>query len=213
MKRLVLMALLALALPLASWANSSNLVFSNTGGKIAVGGTSIAPTLNVGNSVLTSFTGFSGVPITGNLGYVGFSTGSMVSGTLGGGGVFAAGGSFTIDGNGANGVPNGTLFQGTFSGPVNWIAIFNPHGNHNKGNWTYVLTGNVSGTLSNGAAAAGGTLQITFDVPGSKQFSKGVNLRSGFTTVTVPEPGTLGLLGTGLVGIAGLIRRRMRNSA
>ena len=170
MKRLVLMALLALALPLASWANSSNLVFSNTGGKIAVGGTSIAPTLNVGNSVLTSFTGFSGVP-------------------------------------------NGTLFQGTFSGPVNWIAIFNPHGNHNKGNWTYVLTGNVSGTLSNGAAAAGGTLQITFDVPGSKQFSKGVNLRSGFTTVTVPEPGTLGLLGTGLVGIAGLIRRRMRNSA
>ena len=32
---------------------------------------------------------------------------------------------------------------------------------------------------------------------------------SGDTIVT-PEPGTLGLLGTGLVGLAGVIRRKVR---
>lgn len=213
MKRVILIALLSLALPVATWASSSNLVFANTGGRITVGGTKAAPTLNVTNSVLTSFTGFNGVPITGNLGYVGFSTGALMTGTLGGGGTFAAGGSFTIDGNGTNGVPNGVVFQGSFSGPVTWTATFNPSGNNNKGNWTYVLKGNVSGTLSNGASAAGGTVQITFDVPRSKQFSRGVNLNSGVTTVSVPEPGTLGLLGTGLVGLAGLVRRRMRRNA
>ena len=110
-------------------------------------------------------------------------------------------------------MPNGVVFQGSFSGPVTWTATFNPSGNNNKGNWTYVLKGNVSGTLSNGASAAGGTVQITFDVPRSKQFSRGVNLNSGVTTVSVPEPGTLGLLGTGLVGLAGLVRRRMRRNA
>jgi hypothetical protein len=32
----------------------------------------------------------------------------------------------------------------------------------------------------------------------------------GGGTSTVPEPGTLGLLGTGLITIAGVVRRRMR---
>lgn len=208
MRKVVLLVLLAVSLPIASWATSSNIVFTNTGGSISTGGTKSAPTLSLSNSTLTGFTGFNGVPITGNLGTVSFTTAGLISGTLGGGGTFAAGGSFTITGNGSNGLPNGTLFQGTFSGPANWTATFNPLGNHGKGNWTYVLTATVSGTLNNGAHAAGGTMQFTFDVPKSKQFSKGVRLNGGITTVTVPEPGTLGLLGTGLFALAGMVRRK-----
>lgn len=208
MKRVVLLVLLALALPVMSWANSSNLVFNNTGGKM----TSNGSTITLSGSTLTSFTALNGTTYTGSLGSVAFTTGSIMSGSLGMNAVFNGGGSFTIMGNGSNGIPNGVLFSGTFSGPVNWVGKFDPLGFKGAGNWTYTLTGTVTGSLSNGTTTFGTTVQFTFDVPKGKQFGNGiaVNVNDGVTTVTVPEPGTLGLLGTGLIGLAGLVRRKLK---
>jgi hypothetical protein len=206
MKKVLVLALLALALPVATWANSTQIVFQNNGGKMSTNGI----TLRLNGSTLTSFSAF-GTTYTGSLGTVSFTTGSLMSGNLGTSAVFNAGGSFTITGNGSNGIPTGTLFTGSFSGPANWVGTYNPQGNNGLGNWTYTLSGNVTGKLSNGATGFGGTVQFTFDVPGSRQFGRGqsVNLNNGVTTVTVPEPGTLSLFGTGLLGLAGLVRRKL----
>jgi hypothetical protein len=207
MKKVLLLALLALALPVATWANSTQIVFQNNGGKMSTNGI----TLSLNGSTLTSFNALGGSTYTGNLGTVKFTTGTLNSGTLGTSASFNAGGSFTIAGNGNNGIPNGVLFTGSFAGPANWVGTYNPAGNGGLGNWTYTLEGTIHGTLSNGTAAFGGTVQFSFDVPGSREFGRGqtVRLNSGVTTVTVPEPGTLGLFGTGLIGLAGLIRRKL----
>jgi hypothetical protein len=149
--------------------------------------------------------------VNGTLGTVSFRTGAMTIGALATSGTFASGGSFSIRGNGSNGMGTGVLFTGTFNGPISWVGTFNPAGRNGLGNWSYVLTGNIVGTLSNGSLASGGVVQLTFDVPNGQQFSRNVRLNSGVTTVTVPEPGTLGLLGTGLVGLAGLVRRKLKS--
>jgi len=208
MRRVGLLTFLLLCLPVATWANSSNLVFQNSGGKITVGAGS---SLQLGNSTLTSFTGLHGSVINGTLGTVNFKTGAMSVGSLGTSGTFLGGGSFTISGNGSNGIGSGVLFSGNFTGPVSWVGTFNPAGNHGLGAWTYVLKGTVTGFLANGSPASGATVQFTFDVPKSQPFSKSVRLNQGATTVTVPEPSTLGLLGTGLLGLAGLVRRKLKN--
>lgn len=208
MRRAALLPFLILSLSAAMWANSSNIVFQNTGGKIVVGS---GNSLQLKNSTLTSFSAGNGSTLNGVLGTVNFSTGAMMlGGSLAAGGSFIGGGSFTISGNGSNGMGTGLLFAGTFTGPVSWVGTFNPSGNHGLGAWTYVLTGTVSGALNNGTHATAATVQFTFDVPNGQQFSKNVRLNQGVTTVTVPEPGTLGLLGTGLLGLAGLVRRKLK---
>lgn len=190
MRRVILLAVLALALPLMAWADSS-IDVSNAGGTI----TGSAAGLSLTGSTLFKF----GSAVGSNLGTVSFTTGAFTSGDAQMGGTLAAGGTFTITGNGTNGVPNGVIFNGTFSAPATWTLVTLANGTHN-----YTL----HGALVDSNGHVGATTQITINT-GKGFFNGETGLSSGDTNLSVPEPGTLGLLGTGLLGVAGLMRRKL----
>lgn len=214
--------LIAMCLPMAAHAddvvltNGGGTFTSNTTGQGTVGTT----TLSLSGSYLIGISGLSGLGISNQsvsfpgcgacLGSVTLTTGTLTSGVLNQSGsgytnlaTFGAGGTFMATG------PDGMVFQGTFSSAT-WSKP-------SPGTFTLQAT-IVNATLTIGGVTYQITSAVTIDLTtngtgeitngnGSVSFSNDQGT-TNFTSPT-PEPGALTLLGTGLIGIGILVRRRI----
>ena len=198
MKAALLLIVLALALPLTAFADG--IVLTNQGGTIAISNAGIS---SIG-SQLNSFNGIV-APRGRSLGSVGFSTGALTSGSLATGGTFSStGSSFVVIGKGNYGQPKGTIFSGSFVGPIIW-TLTSPPGAKTL---TFTLSGTIQGMLYNGRMVSGTTVQNIYSVNG--QLAQGIgHIKVGSTPLAVPEPGTLTMFGVGLVALGGMVRRKL----
>ena len=198
MKAALLLIVLALALPLTAFADG--IVLTNQGGSIAISNAGISST----GSQLRSFNGIVAPP-GHSLGSVSFSTGALTSGSIAAGGTFSStGSSFVVIGKGNYGEPKGTIFSGSFVGPIIW-TLTSPPGAKNL---TFTLSGTIQGMLYNGRMVSGTTVQNIYTING--QLAKGIgHIKLGSTSLAVPEPGTLSMFGVGLVALGGMFRRKL----
>jgi hypothetical protein len=206
MRRAVVFVVLALALPIAAWANGINIVNSN--GTIALSNAGIISS----HSHLIQFNQHI-APKGHAFGYVDFGTGALTSGSLFGGGTFSDVGSYfnVVGSGGTKGVPKGPIFTGAFVGPITWNLISDTGSGCPTAPclYTFQLVGNISGMLYTGNTVNGSTVQNITVYYGEWTREGDGHMHIGNTHFVTPEPGTLALLGTGLVGIATVVRRKL----
>lgn len=197
----VIVGLLALLLPAAAWADGINL--TNQFGSVNV---TNAGVISKG-SELMSYDGIV-APHGRSLGSVSFSTGAFTGASIFSGGTFSSVGSTFIvtSGGGHYGQPpKGTIFSGSFVGPISWTLVSQT----GKFMYNFTLSGTIYGMLYTGRDVTGNTTQnITLYKNQWSQDHMGL-IRLGNSHLNVPEPGTLGLLGTGLIAMAGSMRRKL----
>jgi len=198
MKAAFLLIVLALALPLTAFADG--ILLTNQNGSIAISNAGISST----GSQLRSFNGIVAPP-GHSLGSVSFSTGALISGSIAAGGTFSStGSSFVVIGKGNYGQPKGTIFSGSFVGPIIW-TLTSPPGAKNL---TFTLSGTIQGMLFDGRMVSGTTVQNIYTING--QLAQGIgHIKVGSTPLSVPEPGTLSMFGVGLVALGGMVRRKL----
>jgi len=209
---------LALLMPAAALANSTCIELPgvvcviNAGGQ-ATGGSAGLAMDGTGGSISSTVIQVNGV--TGaNLGSLTFTTGAFTPAagqSLGGNSVGLAGtfapGTLTITLTTPFSGFAGVLFTGTFGAPgapIQWLYL-------GKANnlFQYELVGQVSGTYEGGQTLTGITTQVFFSSK-TKYTGGAISLANGNTNIVTPEPRTLGLMGTGLVGLGLVFRQKAR---
>jgi hypothetical protein len=196
-KQMILLVALALVLPMGAFADD----FTFTGGTMT--GDSGGYVLY--GSQLASANGDSNpADVHGS---VDFTTGILgyVSNVMVGGPV-NPGGTVTITSWGSDFLPAGAVFTGTFDQGGDWYPTLEPNGDV-----VYTYDGHVSGFMANGQVASG---DLTFSIDAGYQTafegSYTGTSGNGDINLTVPEPGELSMLGGGLLGLLGVIRRKMK---